>query len=62
MEPNDQYLCIVPDAKARAGAPQVYLPFEGDATLLIILSKAFLLANDGAIKDPVILRQLGESA
>jgi hypothetical protein len=60
MEPNDQYLCIVPDAKARAGTPQVYLPFEGDATLSIILSKAFLLAEDKAIKDPVILRQLGE--
>jgi len=60
MEPNDQYLCIVPDAKARAGTPQVYLPFEGDATLSIILSKAFLLAEDRAIKDPVILRQLGE--
>ena len=59
MEPNDQYLCIVPDAKARAGTPQVYLPIEGDATLSI-LSKAFLLADDGAIKDPVILRQLGE--
>lgn len=60
MEPNDQYLCIVPDAKARAGTPQVYLPFEGDGTLSIILSKAFLLADDKAIKDPVILRQLGE--
>jgi Domain of unknown function (DUF4132) len=60
MEPNDQYLCIVPDAKARAGTPQVYLPFEGDATLSIILSKAFLLAEDKAIRDPVILRQLGE--
>jgi hypothetical protein len=60
MEPNDQYLCIVPDAKARASTPQVYLPFEGDATLSIILSKAFLLAEDKAIKDPVILRQLGE--
>jgi hypothetical protein len=60
MEPNDQYLCIVPDAKARAGTPQVYLPFEGDATLSIILSKAFLLADDKTIKDPVILRQLGE--
>jgi len=60
MEPNDQYLCIVRDAKARAGTPQVYLPFEGDTTLSIILSKAFLLADDAAIKDPVILRQLGE--
>ena len=59
MEPNDQYLCIVPDAKARAATPQVYLPFEGDATLSIILSKAFLLAEDKAITDPVILRQLG---
>jgi hypothetical protein len=60
MEPNDQYLCIVPDARARARTPQVYLPFEGDATLSIILSKAFLLAEDKAIKDPVILRQLGK--
>ena len=60
MEPNDQYLCIVPDARVRAGTPQVYLPFEGDATLSIILSKAFLLSEDKAIKDPVILRQLGE--
>jgi len=60
MESNDQYLCIVPDVKARAGTQQVYMPFEGDATPSIILSKAFLLADDGAIKNPVILRQLGE--
>ena len=60
MEPNDQYLCIVPDARTRAATPQVYLPFEGDATLSIILSKAFLLAEDASIKDTVILRQLGE--
>ncbi len=59
MEPNDQYLCIVPDARARAGTPQVYLPFEGDATLSIILSKAFLLADDQLITDSVILQQLG---
>lgn len=59
-KPNDQYLCVVPDAGTRAGKPQVYLPFEGDATLSIILSKAFLLAENKAIKDPVILRQLGE--
>jgi hypothetical protein len=44
----------------RTGTPQVYLPFEGDATLSIILSNAFLLAEDKAIKDPLILRQLGE--
>jgi hypothetical protein len=60
MEPNDQYLCIVPaQSQATAGAASaVYLPFEGDQTLAIILSKAFLLAGDKAIKDPTILRQL----
>src|SRR5688500_3139761 len=47
MEPNDQYLCIVP-GQSKAGtageAGKVFLPFEGDQTLAIILSKAFLLA------------------
>jgi len=60
MEPNDQYLCIVPDrggAAAKAGE-KVFLPFEGDSTLSIILSKAFLLADDAKIKDETILRQL----
>jgi hypothetical protein len=37
----------------------VYLPFEGDQTLAIILSKAFLLAADKAIKDLTITRQIG---
>jgi len=60
MEPNDAYLCIVPaQGKATAGtASQVYLPFEGDQTLAIILSKAFLLAADKAIQDPTITRQI----
>lgn len=58
MEPNDQYLCIVPDARARASRDDLYLPFEGDATLSIILSKAFLLADDVKIKDPTITRQI----
>lgn len=60
MEPNDQYLCIVPDrgsASAKAG-DKVFLPFEGDGTLSIILSKAFLLAEDQKIKDETILRQV----
>jgi hypothetical protein len=61
MEPDDQYLCIVP---ARGVASEgldgkVFLPFEGDQTLAIILSKAFLLAADKNIKDPAILSQLG---
>jgi hypothetical protein len=58
MEPNDQYLCIVPDAHARMSSGPVYLPFEGDSTLSIILSKAFLLSEDGKIKDATINRQI----
>ncbi len=60
MEPNDQYLCIVPDTKAQQNATQkIYLPFEGDTILSIILSKAFLLANDDKITDTGITRQIG---
>jgi hypothetical protein len=36
----------------------VYLPFEGDSTLSIILSKAFLLSEDQKIKDATINRQI----
>jgi hypothetical protein len=59
MEPNDQYLCIVP-SRGRAESPteHLYLPFEGDALLSIILSKAFLLAEDTKITDASITRQL----
>ncbi|MGW0593188.1 DUF4132 domain-containing protein [Streptosporangium sp. NPDC002607] len=58
MEPNDAYLCIVPTSGRAAGS--VFLPFEDDGgTLSVILSKAFLLANDTAITDPTITRQLG---
>jgi hypothetical protein len=59
MEPNDQYLCIVPGRGA--GGPRshgLYLPFEGDQTLSVILSKALMLANDTAITDPTITRQI----
>jgi hypothetical protein len=60
MEPNDQYLCIVP---ARGVTPTNgdgtrFVPFEGDGTLAIILSKALLLADDTAIDDPTIVRQI----
>ncbi len=58
MKPNDEYLCIVPDSRKRASSPGVYLPFEGDRTLSIILSKAFLLAADDQITDPTITRQI----
>ena len=52
MEPNDEYLCIVRGADGKAG--RVFLPFEGDAGLAVILSKAFLLAADDEIDDSTI--------
>ncbi|MCW5768425.1 MAG: DUF4132 domain-containing protein [Phycisphaeraceae bacterium] len=63
MEPNDQYLCIVPSGReealgAASGGPGVFLPFEGDRTLSIILSKAFMLAADDTIADPSIRSQI----
>ena len=57
MEPNDQYLCIVP-AQSRTKKDDVFLPFEGDQRLSVVLSKAMLLAADDKIKDPTILSQL----
>ena len=56
MEPNDQYLCIVPGRNEETG--DSFLPFEGDRMLAIILSKAFLLADDTKIKDPTIVSQI----
>jgi hypothetical protein len=59
MEPNDQYLCIVPSrGSGELGKDKLFIPFEGDQTLAIILSKAFLLAEDKKITDPSITRQL----
>lgn len=56
MEPNDQYLCIVPDR--RGSSNKVFLPFEDDTTLSLVLSKAFLLADDDKIDDPSIVSQI----
>jgi hypothetical protein len=53
---GERHLCIVP--KAADAGQRLWLPFEGDRTLSIILSKALLLADDDKITDPVILRQL----
>jgi hypothetical protein len=58
MEPNDQYLCIVPDSRSRSTDNTLFLPFEGDNTLSIIISKAFLLAEDVKITDTTITRQI----
>jgi hypothetical protein len=60
MEPNDSYLCIVPARASRDSVSRqnIFLPFEGDNTLAVILSKAFLLAGDSKITDQTILRQI----
>lgn len=62
MEPNDQYLCIVPKQSIGGEKVDVFLPFEGDNMMSIILSKAFLLADDKKIKDSTITRQIGTTA
>lgn len=54
MEPNDQYLCIIPGKDSGLA-----VDFDGDRVLSLVLSKAFLLADDTKITDPVILAQLG---
>src|SRR5262249_34984364 len=62
MEPNDQYLGLVPgrgDPSTPTG--DLFLPFEADSVLAIILSKAFLLADDTKITDPTITRQLARA-
>lgn len=54
---DGRYVCIVPERGAKAPG-KVYLPFEDDTMLSVVLSKAFLLAADDKITDPTILRQL----
>lgn len=57
MTPNDQYLCIVP-SRGKEKTGDVFLPFEGDNGLSIVLSKAFLLAADDKITDSTITSQI----
>lgn len=55
--PDDRYLCIVADV--RPSRERIHLPFEADdGRLGLIVSKAFLLADDSRIEDPTILAQL----
>ena len=58
MEPNDQYLCIVPDASKTKPSDKLYLPFDGDNMLSIIVSKAILLTEDSKITDSTITKQI----
>ncbi|MEU8355246.1 DUF4132 domain-containing protein [Nonomuraea sp. NPDC048882] len=55
MDPGDVYLCVVPERKTDA---RLFLPFEDDSRLALILSKALLLARDTEITDESILRQI----
>jgi hypothetical protein len=54
MDPG-HYLCIV---ASRRTPPKVFLPFDDDPLLAIVLSKALLLAADTKITDPMILAQM----
>lgn len=58
MDPDDRYLCIVPERSHERSTDKLFLPFEGDTLLSIILSKALLLAEDDKITDPTIVRQI----
>ncbi len=58
MEPNDEYLCIVSDRGGKTKNQKVFLPFEGDEGLSIIISKAFMLAEDDKITDTSITSQI----
>ncbi|MBL0330115.1 MAG: DUF4132 domain-containing protein [Bacteroidetes bacterium] len=57
MEPNDQYLCIVPD-RSKPNTENLFIPFEGDSGLSVIISKALLLSEDDKITDSTITSQI----
>ena len=59
MSPNDQFLCIVPERKIQAvHAAHLFLPFDDDAMLSLILSKVLLLSQDDQIQDALIQKQI----
>jgi hypothetical protein len=58
MEPNDQYLCIVPAPAKPGKGPGSVINFDGDRTFSIIISKALMLARDDEIGDSSIVRQI----
>ena len=60
MEPNDQYLCIVP-SRSTSSTDKLFIPFEGDRGLSIVLSKAFMLAEDDKIDDSTITSQIARN-
>jgi hypothetical protein len=50
---------VVPDKRVGGSElASLFLPVEADDTLAKVLTTAFLVANDDAITDPVVLSQL----
>ena len=58
MLPDDQYLCIVPDRSKKDVTDKLFIPFEGDNALSVVLSKAMLLVDDDKITDSTITSQI----
>jgi hypothetical protein len=59
---HEHIRCIVSGRGSGESAREhLLLPFEGDIVPSIILSKAFLLAEDTKITDPTITRQIGRT-
>lgn len=58
LKPDARHICIVRAATGKKASQKIYLPFEGDPILSLVLSKALMLAQDDKITDPVILQQL----
>ncbi len=57
MDPDNRYLCIVPAQRANPEST-LFLPFEGDTRLSVILSKALMLADDLSITERAIISQI----
>jgi hypothetical protein len=57
IESGHRYLCISETSPSKLFR-KIFLPFEGDQIFCLILSKAFLLAEDHKITDETILNQL----
>ena len=58
MEPDDQYLCIVPASPGKRHSGYARWLLDEDHVLSMIVSKAMLLANDEKITDATILSQI----
>jgi hypothetical protein len=64
MGADRRYVCIQPQHNplSQDERGSALLPYEGDPTLIVILSKAFLLCQDSATMDKVILAQIHPEA